>query len=85
VEALRRWRFWVSPMATNAAIATLLVAAMRLVGVRSFLLVHVPIVLLAASIGVWLFSIRHQLIPFRQLCTLQRAATRRRTGDDCRG
>jgi acyl-lipid omega-6 desaturase (Delta-12 desaturase) len=59
-EALRRWRAWVSPMTTNAAIAALLVAAMWLVGVQPFLLVHVPIVLLAASIGVWLFYIQHQ-------------------------
>jgi omega-6 fatty acid desaturase (delta-12 desaturase) len=47
-------------MATNAAIAALLVAAIWLVGVQPFLLVHVPIVLLAASIGVWLFYIQHQ-------------------------
>jgi omega-6 fatty acid desaturase (delta-12 desaturase) len=47
-------------MATNAAIAAVLVAAMWLVGVRPFLLVHLPIVLLAASIGVWLFYIQHQ-------------------------
>ena len=48
-EALRRWRSWVSPMATYAAIATVLVAAMWLVGVRPFLLVHLPIVLLAEA------------------------------------
>jgi omega-6 fatty acid desaturase (delta-12 desaturase) len=59
-EALKRWRSWVSPMATNAAIAALLVAVMWLFGVRPFLLVHVPIVLLAASIGVWLFYVQHQ-------------------------
>jgi omega-6 fatty acid desaturase (delta-12 desaturase) len=59
-DALRRWRAWVSPMTTNAAVGALLVAAMWLVGVRPFLLVHVPIVLLAASIGVWLFYIQHQ-------------------------
>jgi omega-6 fatty acid desaturase (delta-12 desaturase) len=59
-EALTRWRSWVSPMATNAAIVALGLAAMWLVGVRPFLLVHVPIVLLAASIGVWLFYVQHQ-------------------------
>jgi acyl-lipid omega-6 desaturase (Delta-12 desaturase) len=31
-----------------------------LVGVGPFLLVHLPIVVLAASIGVWLFYIQHQ-------------------------
>jgi omega-6 fatty acid desaturase (delta-12 desaturase) len=51
---------WVSTMATNAAIALGIVGMMWLVGVRPFLLVHVPIILLAASIGVWLFYIQHQ-------------------------
>ena len=33
---------------------------MWLVGVGPFLLVHLPIMLLAASIGVWLFYVQHQ-------------------------
>jgi omega-6 fatty acid desaturase (delta-12 desaturase) len=59
-EALRNWRSWLSPMATNAAIALAMVAAMWLVGMRPFLLVHLPIILLASSIGVWLFYVQHQ-------------------------
>jgi acyl-lipid omega-6 desaturase (Delta-12 desaturase) len=59
-EALGRWRPWVSPMANNAAIAALLIAAAWFVGLKPLLLVHVPIVLLAASIGVWLFYVQHQ-------------------------
>ena len=31
-----------------------------LVGIGPFLLVHLPIMLLAASIGVWLFYVQHQ-------------------------
>src|SRR5262245_4652212 len=58
--ALKCWRSWLSPMATNAAIAAGAAAGMWLVGVRPFLLVHVPITLLAASIGVWLFYVQHQ-------------------------
>lgn len=54
------WRPWISTMATNAAIVLLIVGAMWLVGVTPFLLVHVPITLLAASIGVWLFYVQHQ-------------------------
>lgn len=54
------WQPWLSTMATNAAIAFLIVGTMWLVGVRPFLLVHLPIMLLAASIGVWLFYIQHQ-------------------------
>jgi acyl-lipid omega-6 desaturase (Delta-12 desaturase) len=33
---------------------------MQFVGVEPFLLVHLPITLLAASIGVWLFYVQHQ-------------------------
>jgi omega-6 fatty acid desaturase (delta-12 desaturase) len=51
---------WLSAMATNAAIALTVVGMMCLVGVEPFLLVHLPITLLAASIGVWLFYVQHQ-------------------------
>ena len=54
------WAPWVSTMATNAGIAALVVTMMWLVGVGPFLMVHLPVVLLAASIGVWLFYIQHQ-------------------------
>jgi len=54
------WRPWISTMATNAAIAVLAGAMIWLVGLGPFLLVHVPITLIAASIGVWLFYVQHQ-------------------------
>jgi acyl-lipid omega-6 desaturase (Delta-12 desaturase) len=54
------WQSWASAMLTNAAIALIIVSMMWMVGVRPFLLVHVPITLLAASIGVWLFYVQHQ-------------------------
>jgi omega-6 fatty acid desaturase (delta-12 desaturase) len=54
------WLPWISTMATNAAIALLIVGTMWLVGVKPFLLVQLPITLLAASIGVWLFYVQHQ-------------------------
>ena len=47
-------------MGTNAAIAILAAAMIRLVGFCPFLLVHLPITVLAASIGVWLFYVQHQ-------------------------
>ena len=53
-------RPWLSTMLTNAAIALVIFAMMRFVGVEPFLLVHLPITLLAASIGVWLFYVQHQ-------------------------
>jgi omega-6 fatty acid desaturase (delta-12 desaturase) len=54
------WRPWASTMANNAIIAALVVAMMWLIGIGPFLMVHLPIVLLAASIGVWLFFVQHQ-------------------------
>lgn len=54
------WQSWLSTMATNAAIAITAAALIWLIGVGPFLLVHLPIMLLAASIGVWLFYIQHQ-------------------------
>ncbi len=61
VGSMRKgWRPWVSTMATNAATAVLVTALIWLVGVGPFLLVHLPITLLAASIGVWLFYVQHQ-------------------------
>ena len=51
---------WASAMATNAAITILVAAIIWLVGVGPFLLVQLPITLLAASIGVWLFYVQHQ-------------------------
>jgi len=56
----RGWRPWLSAMATNVAIAVLVATMIRLVGIGPFLLVHLPIVLPAASIGVWLFYVQHQ-------------------------
>jgi omega-6 fatty acid desaturase (delta-12 desaturase) len=54
------WQPWLSTMATNVAIAMLVATMIWLVGVGPFLLVHLPITLLAASIGVWLFYVQHQ-------------------------
>jgi acyl-lipid omega-6 desaturase (Delta-12 desaturase) len=53
---------WISAMATNVGIALLGATMIWLVGVGPFLLVQLPITLLAASIGVcvWLFYVQHQ-------------------------
>jgi acyl-lipid omega-6 desaturase (Delta-12 desaturase) len=47
-------------MATNIAIAAFVATMIWLVGVGPFLLVHLPITFLGASIGVWLFYVQHQ-------------------------
>ncbi len=54
------WRPWISTQVTNLAIALGAGGLIWLVGWQAFLFVHLPIVVLAASIGVWLFYIQHQ-------------------------
>ena len=52
--------YWISAMGTNLAIALGVVLMIYLVGAGAFFMVHLPITLLAASIGVWLFYVQHQ-------------------------
>jgi acyl-lipid omega-6 desaturase (Delta-12 desaturase) len=54
------WQPWASTMATNLAIALIAAALTWLIGIKAFLLVHLPIMLLAATAGVWLFYVQHQ-------------------------
>ncbi len=54
------WQPWLSTMATNLGIAFLAAVTIWAVGIRAFLLVEVPIMLIAASLGVWLFYVQHQ-------------------------
>ncbi|SIR25030.1 omega-6 fatty acid desaturase (delta-12 desaturase) [Rhizobium sp. RU35A] len=51
---------WVSTMATNAAVAAIALVLIWAIGILPFLIVHLPIVLLAGSAGVWLFYVQHQ-------------------------
>jgi omega-6 fatty acid desaturase (delta-12 desaturase) len=54
------WKPWLSTMATNLAIALVSVVMIRTVCLRPFLLVHLPVTLIGASLGVWLFYVQHQ-------------------------
>ncbi len=54
------WTPWISTQATNAAIALIAAGLMWLVGAPAFLLVHLPIILVSATLGVWLFYVQHQ-------------------------
>jgi len=54
------WQPWASTMVTNLAIALIATTLVWFIGIKAFLLVHVPIMLLAASVGVWLFYVQHQ-------------------------
>lgn len=51
---------WISTMATNAAVAAAAAILIWTVGLAPFLIVHLPIVLLAGAAGVWLFYVQHQ-------------------------
>lgn len=54
------WRPWVSAMGTNAGIVVLTLIMMWLIGWQSFVMIQLPITLMAASMGVWLFFVQHQ-------------------------
>jgi omega-6 fatty acid desaturase (delta-12 desaturase) len=54
------WRYWASAMGTNAGILALGGLIYWLTGLDGLLYVHLPIVLIAASAGVWLFYVQHQ-------------------------
>jgi omega-6 fatty acid desaturase (delta-12 desaturase) len=54
------WRPWLSAMGTNAAILVVAGALVPVMGLKLFLLVHLPILLVAASLGTWLFYVQHQ-------------------------
>ncbi len=54
------WRLWLSTLGTNAAIGTVAALAIWQIGFAQFLAIHVPIALVAATAGVWLFYIQHQ-------------------------
>ncbi len=49
-----------SVIGTNIALAVLVGALCWLIGWRDFLLVQTPTVLLAGSVGIWLFYVQHQ-------------------------
>ncbi len=54
------WRPWLSTMATNLAIVLAAAVTVWAVGIVPFLLVQLPIILIGASAGVWLFYVQHQ-------------------------
>ncbi len=54
------WKPWLSTMATNVAILLAAAVTVRIVGLGPFLLIHLPVMLIGASLGVWLFYVQHQ-------------------------
>jgi omega-6 fatty acid desaturase (delta-12 desaturase) len=57
---LRKWRDWLSIIGTDAALAAVLVVLFLTLGPWPVLLSVLPVTLLAATIGVWLFYVQHQ-------------------------
>ena len=51
---------WVSSMATNLGIALGAAILIWFIGFAAFLVIHLSIVILAGSIGIWLFYVQHQ-------------------------
>ena len=58
--SLRGWRLWLSTLVTNAAIGIVAALVIWQIGFVQFFAVHVPIALVAATAGVWLFYVQHQ-------------------------
>ncbi len=57
----RRWkREWVSVWQTNAVLAAIVAFMWLTIGLKAFILVHLPILLYTVSAGVWLFYVQHQ-------------------------
>ena len=54
------WRPWASTFGTNAGILILVSAISWAIGLKLFLLVHLPIAIVAATLGMWLFYVQHQ-------------------------
>lgn len=54
------WRPWVSAMGANLSIVVFLVAVAWAAGWQALLLVQLPTLVIAATIGVWLFYVQHQ-------------------------
>lgn len=51
---------WLSTMLTNLGILALIALVIALMGFSTFLLLYLPMTMIGASIGVWLFYVQHQ-------------------------
>lgn len=60
-DAPREWkREWRSVYWSNAALLAIVAVAWLTIGIDKFLLVQIPVTLLAGSIGVYMFYVQHQ-------------------------
>jgi len=54
------WRHWASTIGTDVAIVLGAILMSHWIGFGPFMRVHVPIMVLSASVGGWLFYVQHQ-------------------------
>ena len=60
IGLMKEKKAWLSVLGNNLGLALFVVPLVLLGGPTAFLMVHLPIVALAGSIGVWLFYVQHQ-------------------------
>jgi omega-6 fatty acid desaturase (delta-12 desaturase) len=61
LDTPRTWKKeWASVLWTDVSLAAAVTGLSLLLGWRTFLLVHLPITLVAGTVGVWLFYVQHQ-------------------------
>jgi omega-6 fatty acid desaturase (delta-12 desaturase) len=60
IGLMKEKKAWLSVLGNNLGIALFVVGLTLLGDLRAFLLVQLPVVALAGSIGVWLFYVQHQ-------------------------
>ena len=57
----RRWkREWASVWKTNAVLLVIVVLLGLTIGLKAALLVHLPVLVVTGTVGVWLFYVQHQ-------------------------
>ena len=54
------WEMWTSVMGHNLAIIAFYGALLAILGIEHFLIMVLPILVIAAAVGVWLFYVQHQ-------------------------
>jgi omega-6 fatty acid desaturase (delta-12 desaturase) len=52
-----------SVLFTDAVLAAIIVAAHFTIGIRAYLMVQMPVIILGGAVGVWLFYVQHQFDP----------------------
>ena len=60
IGSMKRKMPWVSTLSTNAGVIILYGLLIWGVGLKAFLLIQVPVIIIGASIGVWMFYVQHQ-------------------------